>query len=78
MIREEKVMLDHDLAVMYGVETRALVQAVKRNKDRFPKDFMFQLTKNEFSNLKSQIVTSSWGGTRKPPRAFTEEGVAGR
>jgi hypothetical protein len=76
MIREEKVMLDHDLAVMYGVETRALVQAVKRNKDRFPKDFMFQLNKHEFSNLKSQIVTSSWGGRRTPPYAFTEQGVA--
>ena len=76
MIRDEKVILDEDLATMYGVETRALVQAVKRNIDRFPDDFMFQLTMNEFKNLKSQIVTSSWGGRRKPPYAFTEQGVA--
>jgi hypothetical protein len=71
LIRGEKVMLDRDLAAMYGVETRALVQAVKRNIDRFPEDFMFQL-----SNLKSQIVTSSWGGRRTRPYAFTEQGVA--
>jgi hypothetical protein len=76
MIRDEKVMLDQDLAAMYGVETRVLVQAVKRNIDRFPKDFMFQLNKDEFSNLRSQIVTSSWGGRRTPPYAFTEQGVA--
>jgi phage regulator Rha-like protein len=76
MIRDEKVMLDQDLAVMYEVETRVLVQAVKRNIDRFPKDFMFQLNKDEFSNLRSQIVTSSWGGRRTPPYAFTEQGVA--
>ena len=76
MIRDEKVMLDEDLAAIYGVETRALVQAVKRNIDRFPDDFMFQLTMDEFKNLKSQIVTSSWGGRRKPPYAFTEQGVA--
>lgn len=76
LIRDEKVMLDQDLATMYGVETRALVQAVKRNIDRFPGDFMFQLNKDEFSSLKSQIVTSSWGGRRTRPYAFTEQGVA--
>jgi len=76
MIRNEKVMLDQDLAAMYGVETRVLVQAVKRNIERFPRDFMFQLNKDEFSNLRSQIVTSSWGGRRTPPYAFTEQGVA--
>jgi hypothetical protein len=76
LIRDNKVMLDQDLAAMYGVETRALVQAVKRNRDRFPKDFMFQLSKEEFTNLKSQIVTSSWGGRRTRPYAFTEQGVA--
>lgn len=69
-------MLDSDLATLYEVETRTLNQAVKRNIDRFPNDFMFQLTKDEFKNLKSQIVTSSWGGARKLPYAFTEQGVA--
>jgi hypothetical protein len=70
-------MLSTDLAVLYGVEPRALVQAVKRNVERFPADFMFQLTPNEFANLKSQIVTSSWGGLRRAsPYAFTEQGVA--
>lgn len=76
MIRDEKVILDQDLAAMYGVETRVLVQAVKRNKERFPKDFMFQLTRDEFHNLKSQIVISSWGGRRTRPYAFMEQGVA--
>lgn len=75
-IRGQKVMLDRDLASMYGVETRALNQAVKRNAERFPEDFMFQLTATEWDNLKSQFVTSRWGGTRKPPYAFTELGVA--
>ena len=75
-IRGYKVMLDSDLATLYEVETRTLNQAVKRNIDRFPNDFMFQLTKDEFKNLKSQIVTSSWGGARKLPYAFTEQGVA--
>ncbi len=75
-IRGQKVMLDSDLAMLYEVETRVLNQAVKRNIERFPKDFMFQLTKQEFENLISQNVTSSWGGTRKPPYAFTEQGVA--
>jgi phage regulator Rha-like protein len=76
VIRGKKVMLDRDLAELYGVETRVLTQAVRRNHDRFPDDFMFQLTAEEFDNLKSQIVTSSWGGTRKRPLAFTEQGVA--
>lgn len=76
MIREEKVILDQDLAAMYGVETKVLVQAVKRNTARFPDDFMFQLNKEEFKTLRSHIVTSSWGGRRTPPYAFTEQGVA--
>ena len=74
-IRGIKVMLDVDLAVMYQVETGRLNEAVRRNIKRFPPDFMFQLTKNEFENLKSQIATSSWGGTRKLPFAFTELGA---
>jgi len=74
-IRGYKVMLDFDLAEIYQVETRVLNQAVKRNIERFPEDFMFQLTKEEFSNLTSQIVTSSWGGVRKLPFAFTEHGA---
>ena len=77
LIRGQKVMLSTDLAKLYQVEPRALVQAVKRNIDRFPRDFMFQLNKGEFSNLKSQIVISSWGGLRRArPFAFTEKGVA--
>lgn len=77
LIRGQKVMLSTDLAQLYGVEPRVLVQAVKRNIDRFPEDFMFQLTGQEFINLKSQIVTSSWGGVRRAtPDAFTENGVA--
>jgi len=76
LIREEKVMLDQDLASLYDVPTKALVQAVKRNPGRFPPDFMFQLSDEEFENLRSQIVTSSWGGRRYPPYAFTEQGVA--
>lgn len=75
LIRDEKVMLDSDLAELYGVETRRMNEQVKRNKERFPKDFMFQLTVSEFENLKSQIATSSWGGRRKLPYAFTEHGV---
>jgi hypothetical protein len=76
-LRGHKVMLSTDLAEMYGVEPRALVQAVERNRERFPKDFMFQLSEKEFENLKSQIVTSSWGGLRRArPYAFTEQGVA--
>ena len=75
-IRGQKVMLDFDLARLYQVETKVLNQAVKRNARRFPPDFMFQLSLKEFTDLKSQIVTSSWGGTRKLPYAFTEQGVA--
>ena len=69
-------MLDRDLAKLYGVETKVLNQAVKRNIKRFPEDFMFQLTSEEYTVLRSQIVTSSWGGTRKLPFAFTEQGLA--
>jgi hypothetical protein len=76
IIRGQKVMLDRDLAEMYGVEVKRLNQAVKRNTSRFPGDFMFQLNQDEFQNLKSQFVTSSWGGIRKLPYAFTEQGVA--
>lgn len=77
LIRGQKVMLSMDLAELYGVEPRVLVQAVKRNIERFPGDFMFQLTKAELANLKSQIVISSWGGLRRAaPYAFTEQGVA--
>ena len=76
MIRDQRVMLDKDLAELYEVETRALNQAVSRNKERFPEIFMFQLTHTEFGILKSQFVISSWGGTRKLPHVFTEQGVA--
>lgn len=77
LIRGEKVMLSSDLAELYGVEPKVLIQAVKRNIERFPEDFMFQLTNQEFINLKSQFVTSSWGGIRRAnPYAFTEQGVA--
>jgi hypothetical protein len=76
-IRGYKVMLDSDLAKLYGVETKALVQAVKRNIERFPEDFMFQLNKEEFEALRSQIVTSKGsGGRRYNPYVFTEQGVA--
>ncbi len=75
-IRGQRVMLDRDLAELYRVTTSALNQAVKRNIRRFPADFMFQLTNQEFANLKSHFVTSSWGGVRKMPYAFTEQGVA--
>lgn len=83
-IRGQKVILDRDLAALYQVETKVLNQAVKRNIDRFPEDFMFQLTLKEWReiavsegiiDLKSQIVTSNWGGVRKMPYAFTEHGV---
>jgi len=76
LIREQKVMLDRDLAELYGVLTGNLNKAVKRNIKRFPEDFMFQLTKEEFDNLIFQFGTSSWGGTRNLPYAFTEQGVA--
>lgn len=75
-LREQRVMLGADLAELYGVETKVLMQAVKRNLKRFPPDFMFQLTRAEFENLRSQIVTSRRGGTRYIPYAFTEQGVA--
>jgi hypothetical protein len=75
-IREKKVMIDRDLAELYGVPTKRLNEQVKRNKKRFPKDFMFQLTNQEFKILKSHFATSKWGGTRKLPYAFTEQGVA--
>jgi hypothetical protein len=77
LIRGQKVMLDADLAELYGVETKMLVRAVKRNINRFPTDFMFQLSKEEFDNLRFHFGTSSvWGGRRYPPYAFTEQGVA--
>ena len=77
LIRGQKVMLSPNLADLYHVETRALIQAVRRNIERFPEDFLFQLSAEEFANLKSQIVTSSWGGARRAtPYAFTELGVA--
>ena len=77
VIRGKKVILDSDLAGLYGVETRRLNEQVRRNIDKFPEDFMFQLTKEEFNNLKSQNATSSsgWGGRRKPPLVFTEHGA---
>lgn len=82
LFRDQKVMLDSELAELYGIETKKLNQAVNRNLDRFPIDFMFQLDQNEFLNLKSQFVTSSskfnkttWGGRRKLPYVFTEHGV---
>jgi ORF6N domain len=75
-IRGHKVMLDFDLASLYNVETKVLKQAIRRNINRFPEDFMFELTKKEFENLRSQIVTSSHGGLRYMPFAFTEQGIA--
>jgi hypothetical protein len=77
VFRGERVLLDADLALLYGVETRVLIQAVKRNLERFPGDFMFQLTENEWADLKSQsVISSAWGGRRSVPYAFTELGVA--
>lgn len=76
IIRGQKVMLDRDLAALYQVETKRLNEQVRRNPGRFPVDFMFQLTEKEFENLKSQNATSSWGGNRKLPFVFTEQGVA--
>ena len=75
LIRGERVMLGHDLARLYGVETGALNRGVRRNLRRFPSDFMFQLTAEESENLRCQIGISSWGGRRYLPYAFTEEGV---
>ena len=75
-IRDHKVMLDRDLAELYGVETGQLKRAVRRNKERFPDDFMFILTNQDVRNLRCQIGISSWGGGRYLPMAFTEQGVA--
>jgi phage regulator Rha-like protein len=74
--RDVKVMLDYDLAALYETETKNLKRQVNRNIERFPEDFMFQLTKEEFDNLRCQVGTSSYGGTRYLPYAFTEQGVA--
>lgn len=76
LVRGYKAMMDSKLAELYGVQTRVLNQAVKRNLERFPDDFMFQLTADEWENLKSQDVTSSWGGRRTLPYMFTEQGIA--
>jgi hypothetical protein len=77
IIRGDKVLLDEDLAELYGVEVKRLNEQVRRNLNRFPADFMFQLTKQEFKDLKSQFATSNqWGGRRTPPYAFSEQGVA--
>ncbi|MCF6308200.1 MAG: ORF6N domain-containing protein [Flavobacteriaceae bacterium] len=76
IIRDQKVMLDRDLANLYGVETKRLKEAVRRNKERFPEDFMFVLTDKELSILRSQFASSSWGGSRYVPMVFTEQGVA--
>ena len=76
LIRREKVMLDSDLAAVYGVTTGNLNKAVKRNAERFPTDFMFQFDAEEVADLKFQFGISSWGGRRRPPYAFTEQGVA--
>ena len=74
-LRHQKVMFDFDLAEMYGIETKRLKHAVRRNIERFPEDFMFELTMEEFQNLRTQIASSSWGGSRYPPFAFTEHGA---
>jgi hypothetical protein len=76
LLRGQKVLLGSTLAELYGVPVRVLMQAVQRNRVRFPPDFMFRLENHEVADLKSRIVTSSWGGSRKPPHAFTEQGVA--
>jgi len=77
LLRDRKVIMDADLAALYGVETKSLVRAVKRNIERFPADFMFQLSKKEYDNLRCHFGTSSeWGGRRYPPFVFTEQGVA--
>ncbi len=75
-IRNQKVMLDFDLAELYGIETKQLKRQVRRNIERFPEDFMFELNEEEYQILRSQFGTSSWGGTRYVPMAFTEQGVA--
>ena len=75
VVRGHRAMLDSDLAALYGVSVRRLNEQVRRNASRFPSDFAFHLTNQEVANLKSQIATSSWGGKRKPPMAFTEHGA---
>jgi ORF6N domain-containing protein len=75
VLRGRRVLLDAELAVLYGVTTRRLNEQVRRNRKRFPGDFLFELTTEEFANLKSQFATSSWGGRRKLPLAFTEHGA---
>lgn len=75
ILRGHRVLLDNNLAALYGVETRRLNEQVRRNRSRFPADFIFELTDEEFANLKSQFATSSWGGRRKRPLAFTEHGA---
>lgn len=75
-LRGEKVILDKDLAIMYGIETKVFNQAVNRHIERFTKDFMFTLIKKEWENLRSHFVTSSWGGSRYRPKVFTEQGIA--
>jgi hypothetical protein len=74
LLRGQKVLLDTELAALYGVTTRRLNEQVRRNRSRFPKDFLFEVTAEEFANLKSHFATSSWGGRRKLPLAFTEHG----
>ena len=76
VLRGKKIMFDHDLAELYQVETKQLKRAVRRNIQRFPDDFMFELSDDEFSDLRSHFGTSSWGGVRYAPMAFTEQGVA--
>lgn len=76
LIRGQKVILDMDLASLYEVQTKQLKRAVRRNINRFPNDFMFELSQKEFENLRRQIGSSSWGGTRYRPMAFTDQGVA--
>ena len=75
LIRGQKVMLDRDIAKLYGVETKRLKEQVKRNIKRFPEDFMFELSTREYENLRSHFATSTWGGTRYMPMAFTEHGI---
>jgi hypothetical protein len=75
VLRGQRVLLDADLAVLYGVETRRLNEQVRRNRHRFPPDFVFEINEIERANLMSQFATSSWGGHRKPPMAFTEHGA---
>jgi hypothetical protein len=76
LVRDQKVMMDSDLALLYGVDTKRLNEQVKRNPERFPEDFMFQLSAEEWASLKSQDATASWGGRRTPPYMFTEQGIA--